>query len=227
MKHALLLFALAAAPLLGHPSVSVVRDPRGNVYFSDLKQVWRVAPDGKKTVAVAGVHTHELAVDAEGNLYGEHLWYEGEKVDKWGHYVWRMAPDGAVTQVYPPRQGFRGADFFVREAATHRVEGGVLQRRRPKGGWAELARVGSGKRHAVMGFWPSPDGAVLVAVPAERSVKRVAPDGAVTVVATSRYPWMPTGGMLDATGALWVLEWNVVNHVRLRRIAPDGKETLY
>ncbi len=114
------LWLLAAAPAAAHPSVSVVMDSHGNVYYSDLKQVWKVAPDGKKSVAVANVHTHELYVDADDNLYGEHLWYEGEATDKWGHYVWRLAPDGKLMKIIPARQGFRDdyRDFsFVRDRA--------------------------------------------------------------------------------------------------------------
>ena len=46
---------------------------------------------------------HELCLDARGNLYGEHLWYEGERTNEWGHYVWRRAPDGheSVTRLIP------------------------------------------------------------------------------------------------------------------------------
>ena len=36
--------ALLAIRANGHPAVSVVFDSKGNLYFSDLKQVWRVAP---------------------------------------------------------------------------------------------------------------------------------------------------------------------------------------
>lgn len=111
---------LAAAPAGAHPSVSVAMDSRSNIYYSDLKQVWKIAPDGKKSVAVPNVHTHELYVDAEDNLYGEHLWYEGEATDEWGHYVWRLAADGKLTRIIPPRQGFRDdyRDFsFVRDRA--------------------------------------------------------------------------------------------------------------
>lgn len=111
---------LATVPALAHPSVSVVMDSRGNVYYSDLKQVWWIAPDGKKSVAVPNVHTHELYMDASDNLYGEHLWYEGEATDKWGHYVWRLAPDGKLTKIIPGREGFRDdyRDFsFVRDRA--------------------------------------------------------------------------------------------------------------
>jgi hypothetical protein len=64
-------FAIAvAAVAVAHPPVSVVLDAQGNAYYSDLDQVWKVAPDGTKTVAVPHVHTHELYLDAQGNLYG-------------------------------------------------------------------------------------------------------------------------------------------------------------
>ena len=115
MKLALIL--LFAATAAAHPSVSVVIDRQGNAYYSDLKQVWKVAPDGTKTVAVPGVHTHELYLDPQGNLYGEHLWYEGERTDKWGHYVWRRSPDGQVVKVIPNTEGFLENYSFVRDAA--------------------------------------------------------------------------------------------------------------
>lgn len=51
-------------------------DSKGDVYFTDLKHVWKLAPDGKKNIVVSNVHTHELWIDANDNLYGEHLWYE-------------------------------------------------------------------------------------------------------------------------------------------------------
>ncbi len=116
MKTALatLLFAFA---LHAHPPVSVVFDSHGNLYYSDLDRVWRVAPDGTKTVAVPDVHTHELAIDGQDNLYGEHLWYEGERIDKWGHYVWRRASDGKVSMVIPRRDGFLTNYSFVRDRA--------------------------------------------------------------------------------------------------------------
>jgi hypothetical protein len=33
--------------------------------------VWRIAPDGRKSIAVRDVHSHELAIDATGALVGE------------------------------------------------------------------------------------------------------------------------------------------------------------
>ena len=133
-----LLFPLfAAATALAHAPVSVVIDARGNVYYSDLEQVWRVAPDGTKSVAVPNVHTHELYLDAQGNLFGEHLWYEGERIDKWGHYVWKRDAAGRVSMVIPRTEGFLTNYSFVRDAAGNMYvaqrDKGEIRKRAPNG----------------------------------------------------------------------------------------------
>ncbi len=128
----------ATATLSAHPGVGIVIDVRGNVYYTDLKQVWRIAPDGTKSVVVPRVHTHELCLDAEGNLYGEHLWYEGERTDKWGHRIWRLSPDGTIVDVVPAREGFHAEFSFVRDGAgnqywTDRTPCTVFRKRTPDG----------------------------------------------------------------------------------------------
>ena len=115
---ALLAYLTLFSGLAGaHPGVGIVMDSRGNVFFTDLKRVWRVAPDGRKSVAVPNVHTHELCLDADDNLYGEHLWYEGDRTGKWGHRVWKLAPTGQVTDVIAAREGFLTDYSFVRDKA--------------------------------------------------------------------------------------------------------------
>jgi len=121
-----------------HPGVGIVEDSRGNIFYTDLKQVWRIAPDGQKLVAVAGVHTHELCLDAEDNLYGEHLWYEGDATKKWGHRVWRLTKGGALSDVIPAREGFLNDYSFVRDRAgnmywTDINDKTVIRRRLPDG----------------------------------------------------------------------------------------------
>lgn len=100
------LFFFASSIAAAHPGVGIVMDSKGNVYYTDLKQVWRIAPDGKRSIAVRDVHTHELYIDRQDNLYGEHLWYEGDATKKWGHRVWRLSPDGTLTDIIPARRGF-------------------------------------------------------------------------------------------------------------------------
>jgi hypothetical protein len=114
---AIFLLAGLASSAAAHPGVSIVRDSRGNLYYSDLKQVWVVAPGREPVVAVPNVHTHELYVDASDTLYGEHLWYNGEQVDTWAHSIWKRTRDGKISFVYKARPGFRTDFSFVRDAA--------------------------------------------------------------------------------------------------------------
>lgn len=187
---------LAALPVAAHPGVGIVMDSRGNVFYTDLKQVWRIAPNRAKSVAVANVHTHELYVDAEDNLYGEHLWYEGERTDKWGHYVWRLSADGKLTQIIPAREGFRDdyRDFsFVRDPAGNMywAERGarpiVIRRRAPDGTTADFG--GEAGLSDVRWMTVTPEGTVYFIDVVD--LVRIAPDGKVTRVAHNlkERPW--------------------------------------
>lgn len=132
---AVLTFAGAA---VAHPAVSVVMDSRGFVYYSDLQNVWRISPTGTRTIAVIGVHTHQLYVDAENRVYGE----DATNDDATGrpyHRVWRLDPDGTLTDVIPRRAGYLSdyGDFgFVRDRM------GVAYVLQQSGGSA-LVRVGA------------------------------------------------------------------------------------
>jgi hypothetical protein len=142
---ATLLLVLATAVAAGaHPPVSVVLDSRGNLYYSDLERVWQISPAGLKRVAVGNVHTHELYLDAQDNLFGEQLWYEGERVDKWGHYVWRRSPDGKVATILPRREGFLQNYSFVRDRAGNMFwadrDQNAIRKRAPDGRITILAR---------------------------------------------------------------------------------------
>ena len=262
-----------AAPARAHPGVGIVMDRRGNVFYTDLARVWKIGADGRKTVAVASVHTHELWLDHEGSLYGEHLWYEGDATKRWGYRVWRRSPDGTVTDVLPARSGFRSDYSFVRDAGGasywfEREHKPPRFRKRSAGGvastlaecascrdvrWMTAAADGTvyfvdrtdlheispagvirlraahlgrrtathpqaGDRHIVMGLWTDGARGVYAAIYGAGEVKRIAPDGRVTVVARSRFPWSPSGGMIAPNGDLWILEYSVTNAARARRI---------
>jgi sugar lactone lactonase YvrE len=81
--------------------------------------------------------------------------------------------------------------------------------------------------HYQAGLWTDLRGSVYVAVPEERLVLELNPDGATRVAARSPLMWAPYGGMLDKAGNLWLLETSVINAVRVRRIGKDGKERTY
>jgi hypothetical protein len=43
-----------------HPGIGIVKDSKGNIYYTDLAKVWKVTASGEKSVVVDRVHTHEL-----------------------------------------------------------------------------------------------------------------------------------------------------------------------
>lgn len=106
---------LAGQVLFAHPGIGIVRDSRGNTYYTDLVHVWRLSAGGKKSIAVKNVHTHELYIDANDNLYGEHQWYNGERLNTWGHYVWRLGRNNKLDTVIKPSAGFLKNYSFVRD----------------------------------------------------------------------------------------------------------------
>jgi hypothetical protein len=108
-----------------HPAIHVVTDAEGAIYYSDTKQVWRIAPGGAKSIAVPNVHTHELWMDPSGTLFGEHLEYHDPPVDgaQWTHRVWKRTPDGRISDVIARRKGFLSE---YKDFSFHRDERGNL-----------------------------------------------------------------------------------------------------
>ena len=102
---------------IAHPGIGIVKDSKGNILYTDLKQVWKITPDGNKTIVVSGVHTHELYIDEQDNLFGEHLWYNGEAKNTWGHYAWCLKSNGELVKDVEPSEGFLTNYSFVRDSA--------------------------------------------------------------------------------------------------------------
>lgn len=136
MKKLIIHFFIAATffsfgTLTAHPGIGIVMDSKGNVFFTDLEHVWKITPDGDLTIAVKDVHTHELYLDNDDNLYGEHVWYNGEATDTWGHYVWCLSDSGVLEQTIPPTEGFpvnntlardsSGKTFWAEQSGEHEI----------------------------------------------------------------------------------------------------------
>jgi len=95
-----------------HPGIGIVRDSKGNIYYTDLQQVWKIDPKSlQKIVDVPNVHTHELYMDVHNNLYGQHSLYSGEQTNKWSHYVWKLNSNGSLDTVVPLTDGFYIENF--------------------------------------------------------------------------------------------------------------------
>jgi hypothetical protein len=279
---ALFLTLVITLPTLAHPGMGIVRDSRGNVFYTDLTHVWKIRPDGRKSIAVRNVHTHELYLDAQDNLYGEHLWYEHGR-DRWSHRVWCLRANGQLVDVIPSREGFlyNYHDFsFVRDAAgnlyfrdspgndrvrkrlsngqvvlatptrfsnlrsmttapdgtLYLLDGPDLKRLDPNGQVHTLARnlreqvaalSFAGDAHNLMGLWLDRLHNVYVAVYGGAMVKKITPNGMVSVVARTSLPWSPTGGLVAPNGDLWLLEYSLTNAARVRCISTNGTEQVY
>ena len=212
---------------LAHPAIGVVEDSRGNVYYTDLAQVWKIAPDGTMTRAVSGVHTHELYLDADDNLFGQHLWYEGDATKKWGHRVWKLSKDGKLEDVIPPREGFLENYSFVRDGAGNMYWAGggegdasprrTIQKRTPDGKVTTLVGMDAGLTN-VRWLVSTRDG-VLYAFDLD-SVKKISRDGRVTTLASDIEGM---GLWPDVDGSVYVTN---LPHEAVERIMPDGKVTV-
>jgi hypothetical protein len=225
------LLVLTAA-VFAHPGIGIVMNSRGEVFYTVLKQVWKISPDGRKSIAVANVHTHELYLDANDNLYGEHLWYEGEATDKWGHYVWKLHADGRLEQVIPPREGFR-EDYqdcsFVRDRAgnmywAERGEPTIIRKRAPDGTITDLCKTHDFRDVRWMAC--SADGSVYLID--DSDLRRIASEGTVSTIAHNlkeralSQPWM--GGLwLDVKRNIHVAAYS---GRQVKKVSMDGKVTV-
>ncbi len=111
MKNLLLFIILLPLSGWAHPGIGIVKDSKGNIYYTDLKQVWKVR-NGNKTVVVPNVHTHELYVDRNDNLYGEGGYYDG-KANKFYHYLWMYHPSGQIDTVIKMKEAYVHQDFSL------------------------------------------------------------------------------------------------------------------
>jgi hypothetical protein len=222
MKPLLALLLLIAASAFAHPGVGIVIDSKGNIFYTDLHHVWRIAPDGTRTIAVANVHTHELCTSTNGvMLYGEHLWYNGEALDTWGWRVWMRSPDGRVVDVVPSHRGFNDGQFsFVRDDAGNSYfavrEKNEIRKRTPDGTVSTIAR---GKFRDIRWMTAAPDGTVYFVDTVD--LIRVSPNGHVATIArglsrgSSRNSVM--GLWLDRDGNVYAADYSGANVKRVNR----------
>ena len=237
MKYLVVLTLLFfAAPGFAHPGWGIVIDGKGNVFYTDLKQVWKVAPNGARTVAVGNVHAHELYLDSDGTLSGEHLWYDGTR-GKWGHYIWELTADGRTIR-HVPREGFRTEVSFVRDqnGTMYWLDGARIMKRTVDGRVLQLA--GIGRQLQAPGRAPggilavTRDGTVYVVSGGD--LLRVTPDGRTLRLATGldehswtsfmTQPWHYVMGLaIDSDGNVYIAN---AGARKVKKVATGGKVTV-
>jgi hypothetical protein len=166
MKFYIIIFSLLlSSSLVAHPGIGIVKDSRGNIYYTDLFRVWKITADGNKTAVVSNVHTHELFMDANDDLYGEHLWYNGEQADTWGHYAWCLLNTGKLDTVIKPTAGFLTDYSFVRDGGgnmywVQRFTTTKFKKKTPDG---RIMIIGEGKFKHVKWLYATTNGTIYFA----------------------------------------------------------------
>jgi hypothetical protein len=98
-----------------HPGIGIVRDSKGNIYYTDLEQVWKIS-NGIRSIAVPHVHTHELYIDAADNLYGEHVSTVSDYV--FDHYLWVLKGNGDLDTVIEKTRAYQRNDYSLARDAS-------------------------------------------------------------------------------------------------------------
>src|SRR5918992_2930118 len=221
-----------------HPAWGIAVDRQGQVYFSDLKTIWKIDAQGKLSVFRAGGHTHELNIDEAGNVYGEHDF----------SVIWKMTPAGDFSYIQAPTDNpprgvsiwrDRDGNMYSVEQNNHLRRETLLWRRTPSGNVSVLA--GSSYGHAdgkgsqakfsnIVGMAFGPDGSLYLTD--SSSVRRVTMDGTVTTLARNvmveNASGNPAGGSslfgiaVDAQGKAFVADYG---NRRILKIAPNGQMT--
>jgi hypothetical protein len=237
-RAALLVMTLVLAPLsaVAHPGWGVVRDSRGNVFYTDLHQIWRIDAQGLKSVAVPNVHSHELYLDADDNLFGEHLWYEGDATKRWGHFLWKLSADGRYSQITPRLEGFRTEESLVRDGAGNQYwrVGTTVKTKTPSGQVSTLTTLDAAAGPNEGNIVAATRAGVLY-TQVNGTLFRIEPDGRSRVLArnlnrrtlTARHvqPWHTILGLCpDAQGNVYVA---VTGARVVNKVGIDGETTVF
>ncbi len=99
---------------LAHPGIGLVYDGKKTIYFTDLVHVWKLdITTGEPEIFLENIHTHELYLDPQGHLYGEHYWYV-ESEGKFKNYIWKADEKGILTKIIEDRYDENNDFSFVR-----------------------------------------------------------------------------------------------------------------
>jgi sugar lactone lactonase YvrE len=225
-----------------HLGFGIVVDRHGRIVFLDSvrSRVWAVDGGGRLVALATDKHGDNLVLDPNGNLF----------VENTNASLWKIVPDGKVTEVNLPGQGRRGVGSLDELLAVDRsgnfyfAAGNAFIKREPQllkmtpdGRVSNFAGSTAGhadgkgsqaKFKSVTSAAWGPDGSLYVTD--GNAVRKVAPDGAVTTVASGlgvEAPAAPPLGELlgltvDARGNVYVAD---SGKKCVWRIAPQGEVT--
>jgi hypothetical protein len=235
MRILLIVLALASYTAFAHPGIALVKDSKGNLYYSDLQQVWKIS-GGQRTLAVPNVHTHELYIDAQDNLYGQHEYVMRGTDDRFIHYLWVLRPNGDLDTVMGERESYLEVDFslardrwgneYYTRQFLRRRDTINIYKRTPDGRETVFAR---GNFKGVSWLHPQDDGSLLFV--RHNNVYRADSAGNLRVLAqgignpTASFTFAGNNPIVyglwqDSADNVYAA---VFSDQTVRRIAPDGK----
>jgi hypothetical protein len=121
-----LLFVFCVGNIYPHPAWGIVVDNQKQVYFSDLETVWKIDTQGNLSIfreGESGRHVHDLAIDAEGNLYGLDNSYNAQ-TQKFPRSIWKMTASGEFSYLVSPTDDLPPGKSIWKDSAgnTYSVE---------------------------------------------------------------------------------------------------------
>ena len=228
-----------------HPAWGIAVDRDGQVYFSDLKTIWKINAQGQLSVFRAGGdrHTHDLNVDEAGNLYGADNSYE-PATQRFFSAIWKMTPAGGFSYLLAPTDNppkgisiWKDRDGNMYHATNYPGRELLVLKRTPRGDVTALVGSSNAARnfrqgvpYSVGGMAFGADGALYFTHGA--NVSMIAMGGALRalvrdlVVENASENAAPEtllfGIAVDAWGNAFVADYG---NRRVLKISPDGKRT--
>ena len=224
-----------------HPAWGIAVDGQGQVFFSDLKNIWKLDDQGRLSILRPGDdHTHELNVDEAGNIYGAENSYD-PATKKFFSAIWKITPSGPASYLLAPTETPPNGTSIWRDRQgntyhfTDHPRGNLLVLKRSPAG--QLTVVAGGVKAARTYHQAVPYSAGSTAFGADgslyftygSSVRKLTPQGGLTALArdlavesgpaTRRQPTALFGIAADAKDNIFVADHG---NKRILKIDPAG-----
>lgn len=226
--------------VLAHEGWGIVVDRQGQIYFSDIptNTIWRIPREGQPDAFINNKHSHALVLGEDGHIYGTQ---EHHAAAVGG--VWRITPDGTLSNVFTPAPDFplnlhpftmdRDGNIFSTNSISfpNQRDKVLLLRSTPEGNVTVLAGSAGGHRDGqgseaqfsgIDGMAWATDGSLYVTDGVY--VRRVTMDGVVTTLSkgaltTPSFGEDLMGLAVSPGGSVYVADYS---ERRLTQLMPNG-----
>src|SRR5262245_17766320 len=222
------LCALYTGLVEAHVGTGIDLDREGRIFFTDTlhNRIWRLDPDGKLTSLAQNMHLDFLIVGDDGNFYliNDRSWKLTPEAQLTEILRCSEIPKtiacalaihsqgdhtGPQTRLGKANAATIGPDGSIyaldQEQHIRKVSPDGTDSILPHSEGACYAEGGEEKRMRTMGLAVDASNNVFVANYWKRAVFKLSPDGVITTVVSSRWPWVPTGVAVRGSN-VYVLE---------------------